>query len=64
MRCINVRRMYDVMPMECEFHVSLIWILLLAAKKMFFPVPAARYKFISTVKRAKFWVADNDKFLI
>ena len=52
------------MPMECVFNVSLNWRLLLAAKQMFFPVSAARYKFISTVKRAKFWVADDNKFLI
>ena len=39
-------------------------ILLFVAKQMFFPVSAARYKFISTVRRAKFWVAGNYKFLI
>ena len=38
--------------------------IILAVKQMFFPVSAARYKFISTVKRAKFWVADDNKFLI
>ena len=39
-------------------------ILLFVAKQMFFPVSAARYKFISAINRAKFWVADNYKFLI
>ena len=54
--------MRDVMPIY-GMRVS-NKILLFAAKQMFFPVPAARYKFITAVKRAKFWVADNHKFLI
>ena len=55
--------MYDVMPMECVFNVSLMKTVT-CAKQMFFPVSAARYKFISTVKRAKFWVADDNKIII
>ena len=61
---INVRKMYDVMPMEWTFIVWLIWILLLAAEQTFSPVSAGPYKFISTVNRAKFLVADNNKFFI